>query len=99
MPKLFIAGSGLDMFDKREVAEKVVKMASTKKREIPDAKLKFIYIGAASYDLHAEFQQQTKHFEDLGCEIVKIDLVQLPTSTATEQGEETPFFIRVAHQK
>jgi len=89
------------MFWRPEVVGKVMDMAMQRTLLMPaDYKPIVAYIGAATYDLHPAREKQTSKFVEQGCELVKIDLVLLPTCLESEsEDKNVPFTIRARNTR
>ena len=90
MPRFFLAGSASDFFFRKEAVQKVLQFGNFGKKTP-----KLAYIGAATYDINKFFEKQAGEFRNQGCELVKIDLVQLPTCLKNETEDKSiPFSLR-----
>ena len=89
------------MFWRPEVIAKVMDMATQRTLLMPaDYKPIVAYVGAATYDLHPAREKQTSKFVERGCELVKIDLVLLPTCLESEtEDTSVPFTIRARNTR
>jgi dipeptidase E len=74
--KIYVAGSGLDMFSLAETVTEVIRLSGLAKPHI-------LYVGTATYDDPWPFHEQTKGFAERGCRVSALNVAWLQPS-ATE---------------